>query len=486
MNLIINTRLAATGFGIVSLALCFASQTEAQAAIVNEEANSKAASAAKASDAAERLMTLRRNGFEALYNLDYAEAQRAFKSIEREFPQHPAGFQFQAATLLLETLNRSRRLQTSIYNDEGFYAEENDKPDANLVGDFRRLTTKAETLATAGSLNAREVLKRVEGKKDFTLEAARGEVKDEEIEMLYFLGSARAIRAAFAVSVERSFRKAISDGRAAVEVHKDVMKLSPTYHDAELSIGIQDYVIGDLPLPVKLTLSVGGVRGSKKRGLKTLERVASDGKFASDDARALLIGLYRRENRPVDALAQARALAGRYPRNYLFKLEIADALIAVASGKKGVRVENRDAKNETGASSQSEAISASDLTNAQSEAFAVFESLLTQAGRDKSVPLDLVRFKYAEALLQAGDGVRAAAEFMRAANEKEAERALITNAHLRAAQSFDLAGERDKALTEYRKVLTLPNAYGAHAKANRGLKQAFKKEDLVKQMKRAE
>ena len=42
---------------------------------------------------------LRTSGFDALYNLDYETAQSAFKEIERLFPDHPAGPQFQAALI---------------------------------------------------------------------------------------------------------------------------------------------------------------------------------------------------------------------------------------------------------------------------------------------------------------------------------------------------------------------------------------------------
>ena len=68
------------------------------------------------------------------------------------------------------------------------------------------------------------------------------------------------------------------------------------------------------------------MRGSKKRGLETLERVAVEGRWSRDLARVLLIDLYKREKRWKDAVATARTLSEKYPRNYLFKLQMADAL----------------------------------------------------------------------------------------------------------------------------------------------------------------
>ncbi len=64
--------------------------------------------------------------------------------------------------------------------------------------------------------------------------------------------------------------------------------------------------------------------------------------------------------------------------------------------------------------------------------------------------LDLVHFKYGEVLLTAGEGERAAKEFLAATKVERAEPALVTMAHLYAARAFDLAGKRDDALAQYR------------------------------------
>ena len=111
-----------------------------------------------------------------------------------------------------------------------------------------------------------------------------------------------------------------------MERHRAVLKLAPEFHDAELTIGLLNYVVGSLPLPAKMLAASMGVRGSKKRGLEALERVATKGKWARDMARMMLFDLYKREKRFEDAAKIARELAEKYPRNNLFKLQLADAL----------------------------------------------------------------------------------------------------------------------------------------------------------------
>jgi hypothetical protein len=142
---------------------------------------------------------------------------------------------------------------------------------------------------------------------------------------------------------------AFRSGTDAVDHHREVLKLAPDFHDAELTIGLMNYIVGSLPLPTKMLVATMGVRGSKKRGLEMLERVASQGKWARDVARVLLVDLYKREKRWEDAAKVARELAAKYPRNYLFKLQVADALtsqiVTLRKAKKPVSTEEKEVQD---------------------------------------------------------------------------------------------------------------------------------------------
>src|SRR5262249_57169875 len=68
-------------------------------------------------------IVLRREGNEALYNMDYSTARAKFEEIKKRIPHHPAGDLYVATVIWLEHLNKSRRLQTSLYkNESSFYA----------------------------------------------------------------------------------------------------------------------------------------------------------------------------------------------------------------------------------------------------------------------------------------------------------------------------------------------------------------------------
>lgn len=379
---------------------------------------------------------LRIAGSDALFNLDYESARKSFKEMAFAFPNYPAGPQFLADSLWVETLYQTRRLQSSLYgSDDTFYSTSDDKADPKIVDQFRNLTRQARLLAEARL-------------KQFP----------RDPEALYFLGATEGLKASFEEAVERRHFAALKDGSDAVDRHREVIKIDPNYHDAEITIGLYDYTVGALPLPVKLIAGVAGFRGSKKRGLATLERVAKQGNWVHDEAKTLLIVLYTREKRYADAAALARELAAKYPPNYLYRLEAADALVLQAA------LERETNHNAT-------------TTAAETEAFATFESLL----RDKAVrntaarAFDLIHFKYGEALMTAGQYEKAAREFLASAEVPGAQTGLATMAHLYAARALDLAGKRNDAVTQYRAVLARPNVYDAHDQAQAGLKEAFKR-----------
>lgn len=385
-----------------------------------------------------RFETLRKSGLEALYNIDYDKAYREFKEIATLYPNHPGGSQLLAARLWIKTLYESRRLQSSLYNSQSFYVNGDDKVDPKVVDEFRTLTRESKRLSEA-----------------------RLKLDPKDIEALDFLANTEGLKASFAEAVERRHFAALRSGNSAVDHHRDILKMDPKYVDAQLTIGLYEYVVGSLPLPVKLIAGVSGYRGSKKKGLAMLEQVAKEGHWAKDDAKTVLVLLYTREKRFADILPITRELSAKYPRNYLFRLETADALVAIAAEKK-------KAKDFAGAA------------QAEREAFATFDELL----RDKSVrevavrALDLIHFKYGEVLFTAGQHERAAKEFLTTTKVDKAEPGLVTMAHLYAARAYDMSGKRNEALAQYKEVLARPNVYDAHDEAKKGIKQPYKSESV--------
>jgi len=301
-----------------------------------------------AQDQRKQLDVLRAEGYDALYNLDYQGARKRFQKMIDLAPDHPAGAQCFASSLWLQQLNEAWELKASLYSAEA-YEKGKTKLDRTKVEEFRKWIRTAKQLSQA-----------------------RLKTDPRDIEALYFLGAAEGLEAAFAGGVERKFRAALRSGTDAVDHHREVLKLSPEFRDAELTIGLLNYVIGSLPLPQKMLVAAMGVRGSKKRGLEALERVSVEGQWARDAARVLLVDLYKREKRWTDAFEIARQLSEKYPRNYLFRLQMADALVSEVLAL-------RKKKAPTAAEREQQVLS-------------IFNSLLRDKTLDRAA-IDLVNFR---------------------------------------------------------------------------------------------
>ena len=335
-----------------------------------------------------QLDTLRTEGYEALYNLDYQTARKRFQKMIDLAPEHPAGAQCYASSLWLEQLNGASELKATLYSSDA-YATTRARADRKQVNEFRKWIRQAKQLAEA---------------------RLRKDPKD--VDALYYLGAAEGLEAAFSAGVERKFMAALRSGSKSVDHHRDVLKLSPDYPDAELTIGLQNYIVGSLPLALKMMVATMGVRGSKKRGLETVEKVAAEGQHARDLARVMLVDLYRREKRWAEAVQIAHELSEKYPRNYLFKLQMADALgsqiLTLRKSKTPSAVEEKE------------------LTN-------LFSSLFRDKTLDAST-IDLVHFRYGETLLALGQSDAAAREFTAVVNRTAADTDLKNLARQRLDQ----------------------------------------------------
>jgi tetratricopeptide (TPR) repeat protein len=370
------------------------------------------------------IMKLRCEGHEALYNLDHATAVEKFEEIRKRLPHHPAGDIYLATAIWLKHLSKTRRLQTGLYGSgSSFYAgasaskegAEGDAIDMGVDRAFRERMAQAKSKALALAAKNKN-----------------------DADALYFLGSYYGVMAGYEASTARKFFSAMRNGSRCVDAHEKVLKLKPDYYDAYLSIGVYDYIVGNLPFSYKFMATMAGVRGNKKRGITRLQTIIEKNAATADDARVLLVAIFRNEKRYEDALSLLEQLSSKYPNGYLLKLEKASTLVTL---------------------------------NRSNDAYAVFESLLKDPSAASA--LDLINYQYAEALARNKEYKRAAAAFIAVNQVQGGDANLATISRLRAAQMYDLAGERQEAIAEYNAVLSRPNVYDTKQQAEKGLNKPF-------------
>src|SRR5215216_7725553 len=95
-----------------------------------------------------QLDTLRAEGYEALYNLDYEGARKRFQKMIDIAPDHPAGAQCYASSLWLQQLNQAWELKSTLYSTDA-YTSSKTKVDRRQAEEFRNWTRRAKLLSEA-------------------------------------------------------------------------------------------------------------------------------------------------------------------------------------------------------------------------------------------------------------------------------------------------------------------------------------------------
>ena len=241
------------------------------------------------------------SGDDHFYNLEYDQAIAAYTQLMQQSPDDPVLYNDIASAELYKVLYRLGLLDSSFFADDHRLARDPpSKPDpsaaARILDMLERGRVAAEAILAHNPRDARA---------------------------LYSLCTDYGLRAAYEFMLEKAWFPAWRNASKAHGYCAQVRKVDPDFIDAYLVLGAYEYVAGSLPLPIRMFAAIGGLRGSKEKGIEYVSRVARQGKYDRNAARVLLSVLYRREGRPLDAATILTGLIADYPRNYLFGLELA-------------------------------------------------------------------------------------------------------------------------------------------------------------------
>jgi hypothetical protein len=239
---------------------------------------------------------------ELIFQGNYLEASERCGQIAQKYPDSPAGDFYQAVTLIWKSYVDATKL------DAGTRAF-----DKEIEGLLLSAIKKAEAARSRA-----------------------GKSKEEEIEALYYLGSASAIRSRLSLYQNHAI-PAARFARAAQDNFDALLKLDPDYPDGFYAPGSIYYRVGlvtDSPIGRIATSMLGAKSlpaGDRERGLNYLKRAAEKGALTGVDARLALLEIYTfNESRFDQALVIARELQAKYPGNQTF----ARYLLRIYSGLK--------------------------------------------------------------------------------------------------------------------------------------------------------
>jgi|HubBroStandDraft_4_1064222.scaffolds.fasta_scaffold39688_2 tetratricopeptide (TPR) repeat protein len=244
-------------------------------------------------------------GFVHFYNLEYDEALAEF-SAEAARPQSDADvYNHIAQTILYREMYRAGLLSSDFFIGTKFVHQ------------------PKLPLSDADDQRFRDSLDHAMGLSEERLAA-----KPDDTGALYSLGVSYGLRGNYLFIVKKEWVNALRDVSEARKYHRRVTELDPEFIDAKLTQGVNDYIVGSLPLRWKMLGFLGGFHGDKQRGINTLCEVAEQGRINRVDAMVLLAAVYLREKKPEKAIPVLTELTETFPKNSLVKIELKKAVDA--------------------------------------------------------------------------------------------------------------------------------------------------------------
>jgi tetratricopeptide (TPR) repeat protein len=346
---------------------------------------------------------LQNPGFVHFYNLEYDQALAAFEQQAKRHPDDPAVYNDIAQTILFKEMFRDGALESELVTGTNpFLRRPKMKISARDKNQFNLSIDRA-----------------------IALSRSRLEQDPNDIGALYALVVAHGLRANYLFLVEKAWLDALHEATEARKANDKILELRPDFVDAHLASGMSEYVVGCLPLYLRVLGKLRGFEGDKDDGIRQLEWVAKAGTLDRYDAQILLAAIYRREHRPKQAIALLKGLVSTFPRNYLFRFEQVQMYSDLGDKRSALQV------------------------------LAQIEDLRrTGAPGYATLPPERIQYAKGNLLFWYGDLDPALAD-LKQVTEKAQDLDLSTAvmAWLRLGQVYDLKGERAQAIQAYRETL---------------------------------
>ena len=365
---------------------------------------------------------LNQAAFEHYYNLDQDAAIQDFEKILARHPNDPFAVNHLLSAIQMRELYRMGAMNTGDYSNDNFIGQAHRPADPAQKERIKQLVQQAEKLENAELAS-----------------------DPNNVDMLYARGVTRGQFALYTALIERAWFSALRNAVGARRDHERVLELDPKYTDAKLVVGAHNYVMGNLPLTVKIAVALVGLSGDKDKGLRYLNDAYHGNGETSVDAGIVLMVFLRREHRYAEALQITGALGPRFPRNYLLPLEEANLLRA--SGKNGE-------------------------AQAEEEYRRVWQN-----GREGKYG----SLHYEIAALGLGDLLRSQKKYSAAATAYEqvnevagADPELLQKANLGAGEMYDQLQKRDLAVKKYEAVVATNSGNAEADKARKRMKDAYR------------
>jgi hypothetical protein len=240
-------------------------------------------------------------GYRQMYNLEFDQAHQTFRRWGEQHPDDPMAPVSDAAAYLFAEFDRLHILEIEFFtHDDAFLNRAKPSPDAKLKQSFDAALTKTQQLAEAA-------LARDPGNQN------------AQFATLLRLG----LHADYLAMIEKRYIASLSDGKASRAMAEKLIAADPSYSDAYLAVGVENYLLSLKSAPLRFLLRVGGAQTDKDRGIRDLLQTAEHGHYLLPYAKVLLAVAALRDKNTTWAKELLEGLAREFPHNRLYTQELA-------------------------------------------------------------------------------------------------------------------------------------------------------------------
>jgi hypothetical protein len=240
-------------------------------------------------------------GYRQMYDLSFDTAHRTFADWKRAHPDDPMGPVSDGAAYLFAEFERLHILESEFFtNDSLFKASKRLTPDPAVKTAFDR------EMAVGHRMTARALAKDPSDSSAMLTEVM-----------------ALGMQSDYLALVEKRYLNSLDEMKSSRRLAEQLLTAHPDCADANLAVGIENYILSLKPAPVRWILRMGGAQTDQQEGVVTLRKTAEKGVLLQPFARLLLAVAALRAKDPQGARRFLEGLAAEFPHNHLYATELA-------------------------------------------------------------------------------------------------------------------------------------------------------------------
>ncbi len=240
-------------------------------------------------------------GYADMYNLQFMQAHAEFAAWMQTHPNDPMGPVSDAAAYLFTEFARLDVLDVDLFDDDDHFESRGSRAaDPVVKAAFDHDLEQADRLATLALAHA-----------------------PQDANALLARTLVNGLHADYAQMIEGRDFAGLHYTRLASKDAERLLTISPQMDDAYLAVGLENYILGIKPAPVRWLLALTGAKTNAALGRHDMELAATQGHYLAPFARLLLaVAALRDKDRP-KARQILASLAAEFPNNPLYARQLA-------------------------------------------------------------------------------------------------------------------------------------------------------------------